>query len=432
MINLFEKKITPNYEIVRNIIEQYMTSLSNRTDKPKIANINLKVKQLFNEIRYCNHNEEQLLDFKGTINDFFEKYIKYLDAQKSDFQSNFIDTYGESVFELVMADFVHKKFSLNERTDDIKIKGNLPDLCFTFNGNEYLMECTTRDSFLVKDYIEDLDNFNTYIDIAKVFYDANLRDLEKGYTRGEWWFVPVNSFHNMEKEERLYIEEKLGFKNFTGWATADDKLKIFLTWLDNTRQILTGFNKILPINTLEKLASVGLSERVGVSWDGEDQEIFNKILAKFIAQCLLSKLGKKYFSYDKPVIISISLSLLVDLKIISDANLMIANIYRYLPMAIQDLLESKKENGSYKYNINIINKAMKFLYAIIIDTTHYNWFSNIPKNGIPVEYNNCYGVIYNAYFSKDINSEARIFDDIIPYQYEIDLCFEEAQVESEG
>lgn len=92
-----------------------------------------------------------------------------------------------------------------------------------------------------------------------------------------------------------------------------------------------------------------------------------------------------------------------------------------------------------KGHARLEERSLKSLYAIIIDTTWYNWFPDIiEKSGdghFPNDYKNCYYILYNKSISEDLQCEPRIFDSLVNTQFEIflelesSLSLEIAQIE---
>lgn len=126
-----------------------------------------KIKKYLNLQRYLHDFEFD--EVKSILNKFFSKYEPYLDLTRKAFQNSFQRQYGERVFELVMANFFDSKFKLIERGKKDELD-SFPDLEFEFNANRYYVECTTRDSTLISDYVKAISNFDDYFAVAKIFF----------------------------------------------------------------------------------------------------------------------------------------------------------------------------------------------------------------------------------------------------------------------
>ena len=422
MINIFrqdkemddlykEKPIDFTSSVQMLLEERYKNSVTNR----------IKIYQ--NSSSYSIHFDNELI--KERVNNFFSLYNIYLDAEKIGFLRNFRDTYGEKVFELTMANFIGRRFKLKERTAEAKIDGSLPDLEFVANGNTYFLECTTRFSTLIPEYINILPKFNNYSAVAKVFYRQN--EQFKTSRRDwccEWWYDPLiiqqDIWLALDDENKKFVWKKLGFYEPVPKIISESQLAEFRKWIKYNRYMLTHFVEALPSELVKKLNALNL--RPGNSTEQKEESEFQDLLVRFVAQGIISKLDKKYFHENHPVIVSVSLSLLTDFKMLKSPKQLIEHIAFLLPEAINDIIQDKineyEELSQYNNFKNKVEIGLQNLYAVIIDTTWFNWFPDICEAKMPDGYDNCYGVIYNTNISREINkvSDKNLFVSQIPYQ----------------
>ncbi|MCL5260785.1 MAG: hypothetical protein M1561_03760, partial [Gammaproteobacteria bacterium] len=123
---------------------------------------------------------------------------------------------------------------------------------------------------------------------------------------------------------------------------------------------------------------------------------------------------------------------LISPSVFFDSGLLKANLCSSLQSSLQTQLEKYRDNGkNEKYQENKRNMVIdniKKLYAVLIDTSWYNWLPNIAKvRGGAIfnntQHENCYGIIYNTNFSsvKDKSSHAKVCDKLIHKNYTLEL-----------
>jgi hypothetical protein len=385
---------------------------------------NNKINRCQNISVYERHKRSPKI--RARINDIFVKHISYLDVTLEEFLNGFPGNYRQRLCELVMSDFFDsaKSFRLKERSIEDKSRkdGKLTDLEFEHNQKKYLVEITTRKSSLIPDYyLKSLPEFNRYFPIAKIFQKENERDKKKyNRTRYNWEYgagKQMGVWTVLGQKEKEIILRKLALPIDTKKLSKND-LEGFNCWLREQQYAMFHFEELLPDDVLLELKNLGIDWLY--LWRGEEDALFYEMLTKFIAQEILEKLKKGYFSLGDPIILAVSLALMDDVKMLCDTKKLIRHIAKSLSLLLKQVAEEKNISPE---KIKYFQSRLQGLYAVVIDTTRDNWFPETPGAQIPEGQSNYYGVIYNANLSEDIRlkSDDRIFDEVILYSHELHL-----------
>lgn len=298
----------------------------------------------------------------------------------------------------------------------------MPDLEFCYNKKTYYLEATTRDSTILIDYIiKHLPRFDDHFEIAKIFHQANedFKEKRPGWQQEWHWSIYVYQevWRSLDSTKQDFIKEKL---QLSTQYLEGKHLEEFTEWVAHSQIITADFEIILPEIIKQKLSEIklnGFLDSGGVkinhlpSSNNSDRVNFQKILARLAAQSIIDKINKEYFESDTPVIIACSLSLMQDYKMMCSAKELIEGIYRFLPETLIQVYQEK--------NLELPIKNFEKLYAVIIDTSWYNWAPEIAGASMPTGYDNCYGIIYNTNLSAEVskNNNADLFGNLIPYRY---------------
>lgn len=162
---------------------------------------------------------------------------------------------------------------------------------------------------------------------------------------------------------------------------------------------------------------------------------FQNCIVERIAEAIIEKLQKPYCETNDHIILAVSIAeypRLISPSVFFDSGLLKANLCSSLQSSLQTQLEKYRDNGkNEKYQENKRNMVIdniKKLYAVLIDTSWYNWLPNIAKvRGGAIfnntQHENCYGIIYNTNFSsvKDKSSHAKVCDKLIHKNYTLEL-----------
>lgn len=382
-------------------LEGSKQKISNYFSQPTNRNIQLQIKTYLNLRTYQKHRKNE--EVKTEVNSLYEKFVgsadNLLDIFPQEFTNAFSCNYMERIFELVIAGFLSNKIgNLKIR----EIKESLPDLELIHNEKKYFVECTTRATSFMDRYAELLPDFDKYFKIAKLFYEKN-----KTLKIPEWYFGPVieQIWSHFTTEEQIEIKKIFGSIETNEHNFYPTKFK---EWIFYNRYALLYFRDLISNNIVNALKTISLPESLGES--KEHIEATKNHIIKCIAQEILSKLTKKYFSQGTPIVLALSMAQMPQLihpRIFFHNELLKEKLQNYLSAAV-----IKEE----KYRKNIEN-----LYAILIDTTWYNWFPKIAQRSYGVKfpdgYENYYGIIYNT----KCDNPDKIFNKVISSAYTADI-----------
>ncbi len=192
-----------------------------------------------------------------------------------------------------------------------------------------------------------------------------------------------------------------------------EKLK---DWIYICSYALCYFKHILPSVILDRLNEI--FRKLSLSKDSSKSEKSREFLIDSIAYLLVEKLklSKKYSQKKLPIIISVSLSLLLDFQ----THALLKDIDHNL---FKNLLKEKLNQKLMDNNLN--EESLNDLYAIIVDTTWFNWFPVIAEKlvgtNFPDGFRNCYYIIYNENIGKEIDCDPGIFNSIIKNNSKMNL-----------
>lgn len=418
---LFEKDKSRELENLENEIKSDIIKSYHEGKGKKPVSLQKKLNTLTNfksyeDIRQSKKDENGGLNFKikECINSRFNRFKKIMDVPEEKFLESFPGNFMQRIFELAMADFISKRFDLKERKPLLSNSEDTVDFKFSYNGKLYFMECTTRNSSLLDKFFELLFQLDPYLEVAKIFREK-LNECEK-----EWHYMTQPVWNNyLTQEEKGRIIEKLSL-NPTDRDLAikiDERVYLALIdeWVYLALYVMQDFSYILPEEILEKLKEVFPNPNLSRSEDGVK---LSRFLIDSLALKIIEKLKKPYFEEGTPVIISISLSTLP--YGLFTHSFFKNNLIEKLPETINNVIERDKLDS------NTIKDNMKNLYAIIIDTTWYNWHPDIMEKfgsaNFPGEIKNCYQIIYNKNISPNM-SEKFIFNGMVTEENYLEMNF---------
>lgn len=177
----------------------------------------------------------------------------------------------------------------------------------------------------------------------------------------------------------------------------------FKEWIYYIRYAITWFRNLIPSEIIEELESYNF---LGFSQNTKEIIENKEFLLEAVTKLICDKLQKSYSQECAPIILAVSLANFRDQLIspIGSLNFDSEMIDKLLGKLLREIQKNE--------NISTDN-----LYAIILDTSWYNWFPEIAimKYGanFPVNYTNCFCIIYNKEF---ISKHGKLFEAAIPYQ----------------
>jgi len=423
------------YEETDTIIQNYL--------EVKKKGIQAKINKHTNLQAFINHKTNHAATFVETINNLFEKHIIHLDTSEKAFLSSFADNYQKNVFELVIAEFSSNNFTLLPRPEkELSPLISEPDLAFTHNEKTYFLESTTRNSSLMDKFAEHLYEFDLYLEAAQILQNCQtgLREQKEFGWGADWSIMAEPLWYRLDITSQQRVSNLI--KKTAAYAKKDaisparplDYIQIIhliSNWADLNLYAWFYFRNILPPILIQKMAPI-MPRCMSC-----DMAEFSQFLVKSVVTMIVRKLECAYFQKKTPVILALSLSTLPDFMSTAMAfnqfGQIAASISNELRTNITTYVTDKnkiEDEESIKEKIKIISENIKSLYAVIIDTTWYNWFPDVAENLQQArwadEVRNCYIAIYNTQTSPTLNCDHHILS-FIPNQIDLPLVINFAE-----
>ncbi len=393
MVNIFEHdRATELKESQDGLIRYFSSRLASAQARDR--KIQLKINQ-WSSLRYYQYFRSDALlaiQMRKIINEWFEKYAKYLDATINKLLTDIPMQCSQTIFELLMADLLARKYDLIE-------KSTPPDLFF----DKYFMECTTSISSVIDEWDKLLPVFDDVINIFEMMFEKS-RDIN------QWFFEAsiIDTCRTISSSEKEILHARLLkiFPDRSGTFVdfVCDLIHIF-------RYACMYFKEIVPEKVIKKLNELNFPLQ---SITGQFHN--DAFLTKRLAMSVCGKLKESYFSDGKPGVIAVSLALVMPGFSFSADETMkfIEHLKENLISALRQTTTTCKAVDRQK----IIN-GMNNLYAIIVDTCWYNWFPDIFGVGWdPCK--NIYCAIYNENFMH-AKRDQKIFDSLVRYEVALPL-----------
>ncbi|HBD7060342.1 TPA: hypothetical protein KKW48_003124 [Legionella pneumophila] len=359
--------------------------------------IQRKINRLDNLVAYKNHIADE--EIKSEINQLLYQALPYSDISYDEAYNSFPSNYLSKVFELAIFKFLKVTQLL-----DLCCKRNSepPDFLFMINSIQHQVECVTRTSSLMNEFYKIIPDFGKFKEVSKILKEEN--DIREGLYQSKFdniFSEPVIAvlFRELSIEKTDKIQKIMGVSN---------KLlceQIFIHWVYCIKYSYLFFTDCLSLEVINELENISLP-RILCGNESHDKKT-NDFILNGIVSAIVEKAKKSYFAApDKPITLAISFSLSRNFLSVPDPTTIIGFICNKL----RDEVNSKVD---IQLGVNIFDN----LYAIIIDTTWYNWFPEIAikRHGAKFQtgFNNCYGCIYNSEHFL-VKSEQLIYDRI-PY-----------------
>jgi hypothetical protein len=352
---------------------------------------------------YENLQLESLQEEMQAIDGLLADCPYELDISPGEFKRRFPRESWQLTFELAIASLLKKKFTLKEK----KLP---PDLEFTYQGQDYFVECTTVATGHMDKYDSLLPEFNKYFYIAQDLYDQEKSD--------GWW---SNLVYYWNKLSDYTIA---GYRDSLNKNSNEELLQSIKNWISLNRYACSYFRELIPTEIIIKLKTISFP------LDSTSDEYLDvKYIINRIAKSIIDKLKKDYFLQTKIGIIAISFAMFTpSLLISSDLTRSIRNgslfihdkkpcLNNLLTPILNELI--KKEEKATQARLI---QALGNLYAVIIDTNWYNWFPNITRSkygAIFLAQENCYGILYNQNLQSIV--PVNLFEGIILHQFTMPL-----------
>lgn len=433
-------KISSKKTNLNNLSAQYKVGNRGDTKKKlqdyldiKDKGLQKKIDQHTNLRAYTFHRNEPEKSFVMKVNNLFSRFGNYLDSSEKAFISSFADNYQKSIFELVMAEFLaqKQKHSLITRSNNKKSNSDgEADLAFINQSNDYFLECTTRNSSLMDIYVEQLIDFDRYLKIAKIFHRRNkeLHDSGEHGWNACWITMAEQVWYRLELNQQQSIINTI---KTTSTFKLEDTFSshplhpprwLFIKleeWVDLNQYAWFYFRDLLPSILTKKIKPILPLAK------SDDMGKVIPFLIKSIVMMMIRKLDKPYFEKNIPVILALSLSTLPDFMSPTGAFNQFELIAKSIAKELQENISNYVKNEE---SLKKIRENLKSLYAVIIDTTWYNWFPEIVEEKHQAKWSggckNCYIIIYNTRISKSIPHDHKIFTCTIMNEIDLPLTID--------
>lgn len=233
MNDLFKESKISDKKSIEEILKKYFEGLFSGDRKHEDNKLQQKI-NLYNNLSAYEHvRNSEVKEIAARFNYLFEMNNVYLDKNKILFINDFAKQFRQCSFELVMAEFIGKKFKLN---DD----GFPPDLRFNHDDKFYFMECSTRISSQMDKFCELLERSDGFFNVAKIFFKKNeiLKKLHS-YDYDPWHFDTSidRVWLSLTQEEQDFVRQKL---------TSENPLQEIKDWVYLSIYARMYFKEILP------------------------------------------------------------------------------------------------------------------------------------------------------------------------------------------
>ncbi len=417
MINLFEQdKAAHLADKISSIKKYFHDRLQGKCAiDPEIQRACNEISSL---IMYQNIRKDMQPGILNTINKLYEKYDKHLDANLKKFAGDLPTNFWNKVFELIVAEWAGKKFELG-----IGLSGSTPDLLFP----EGFIECTARAASQLDRYDKILPDFDLYLGVAKLFYSK--------FTDPEFLYFPENIKSRINIKSLTDDEKEYVFKNIPPKEAVtkinehfmlNQSIARFSDWVCINRYACAYFKEIVPDEIFDnlELIQININQPPAISskLEAKYQEDHRYPYLKTVALNVLDKTSKIYFSGEKLGLIAVSLAMFNPGFFPLSCRDILDYIANNLQVEINKIL-IKNDKKRSREEVERILCAFTKLYAILIDSTFYNWFPEVMGARMLNGYDNFYGIIYN----KNVNDlvAKKILDskilNTVPYQANIHL-----------
>jgi hypothetical protein len=405
MNNLYRRDISHRLIEIKTKINSHKTLTQN------------EIIEYSNLINYDLHRLDDE-EIRSVVLALFQENIKYLDLNEGVFVSSFPGNYMQRIFELVVAGFFTNKFRLLDRDNDKTM-----EFSFVANNKRYALECVTRTAGQMDKFYLMLPFFDKYCQAAKIFFDGHTRWAKShNILNSEWYFnIDLRWHYSLDEAERTKI---INIFHDLGIDAERNIFKNLNDWIYINRYACLLYKYLIPDDLWAQFDNVNFP--IG-SLCGKSKSI-NEYALDSIVKLVIGKLKKPYFSSGEPMILAISLSTFAEFMYFEPMEGFIEYLRSNLCWKLNEAIKKECDKNS-------LNKNLRNLYAILVDTNSYNWFPAIAKERYGAiftnETPNYYGIIYNTNTASHLKQYAneRIFNFIIPFCIELPLGAEEESVE---
>lgn len=328
----------------------------------------------------------------------------YIDIAAEEFESSLAGNCIERIFELVTYSHLKKYeeliFNPQQKQIGKNKRSEYPEYRIQINKSEYYVECTTATSSLFDKFVELLPNIDVFFEAARIICE-DFEEKKRIYNRcpdSEWFYAVDCSIGQLSKDK----QEKLkSITNSTTIKEVEDKISEFFYYIEYAN---CYYPDLIPQNILKEMHNIRIFKRSHLCDKGTLP--LKKHIVEKIARAIIDKAKNEYFQSGIPVALFISFSQIPEFLRISHPEELIKFIIDNLPTEI------KKQNQS--------NSILSNLYAVVLDTTWYNWFPDIAKSRhgaqFPEGKENMYVCFYNSNHPK-VQEQALLFHKVAYHDF---------------
>ncbi len=360
---------------------------------------------------YRTHSQDN--DFSTRFNELAKKVLPYSDRCKNEYPPS---SYPQISFELVMFDFIDSHTNLikseQEKKNGNNKKSDKPDFIFKENGETHYMECTSNTSGLFDKFLEIKSGLNDYINAATVLHE-NFKEKQILYPNRN--NTPLysaflrNAVYELDPEKKCYFIACLSqATDVQTGISLKEAIEIFEEYTDIIRYACLYYKVLIDPDILSKLEKIEFPIGSHLT-DGNDSVLMKEFLTRSIARSIIEKAKKVYFRKETPVTLAITFALRAEFTLHALVQeQLVPYLKENLNTYIREELSKEKDNHAR----DELERAIKNLYAIIIDSTTYNWVPDIAEQRHGAQFKsenkNCYICIYNENHTM-VKAEKQIF-----------------------
>ncbi|WP_408072914.1 hypothetical protein ACJEHO_08680 [Legionella pneumophila] len=379
---------------IDNEYNQLLDRLKEATGLTK--DIQNKINRLDNLIAYRTHAKDN--EIKEEINRLLADSAPYSDLTVNAAYNSFPANYQSKVFELAIFNYLKSTQNLSLSLRD---NPQPPDFTFLHDSYQHQVECVTRTSSLMDNFLKMLPDFNKFLAISYILKKANQNRIDL-YQSGFDCIFSEPAIKVLFSE--LLCMESDQIKVILQVSTLKMAEETFIDWTYVLRYAYLFFIDCLPDGIIIELEKIDFPR--SLCGDQTHDKKTNDFMLNGIINAISDKAKKTYFrEQNKPITLAISFAL--TRNFISVPN----------PANIMEIISQKLKQVVSESYINSENNYFQNLYAIIIDTCWYNWFPKIATKRhnaqFPNGFNNCYGCIYNR--EHFLSRSGQYIYDRIPY-----------------
>lgn len=362
------------------------------------SSVQQKINRYQSLTAYRDHSQKN--DFLTRFNGLARQAFPYSDRCENEYPPS---SYAQISFELVMFDFISSHMNFikveQEKNNGSNKESNKPDFIFKENGESHYIECTTNTSGLLDKFVALKPSLSNYLKAATILYKDFKEKQVLYHNRKDTPLYSAflrNAVYELDPEKKRYFIAGLSqATDVQAGMSLGEAIKIFEEQTEIINYSCFYHKGLIDARILSELEKIEFPINLRTT-DENDSVLMKEFLTRSIARTIVDKAKKDYSKKGRPVTLAISFALRSEFTLHA---LVHEQLFPYLEEKlntyIQEELSKEKDNQARSE----FERAIKNLYAIIIDTTWYNWIPDIAEQrygaSFKSEKKNCYICIYN-------------------------------------